>query len=92
MSVSERFRARVPPLAFAEAALLPRLPARPPGLLRLGPPVSGRMSGLQLRSTDRASLLVKTHSVVGGISLFKGFLLDLGSQPRCCASGYGYRR
>jgi hypothetical protein len=32
---------------------------------------------------------VKTHSVVGCISLYKRFLLDLGSEPRCCADGNG---
>jgi hypothetical protein len=61
-------------------------------LVRLGHLGSGRMSGLQFGSTDRASLLVKTHSVVGGISLFKRFLLDLGSQPRWCAVETGSRR
>jgi hypothetical protein len=35
---------------------------------------------------------VKTHSVVGCISLYKCFLLDLYSEPRCCADGFGDRQ
>jgi hypothetical protein len=42
--------------------------------------------------TGWASLLVKNHSVVCCISLYKRFLPNLGSYPRWCANGFGDRR
>jgi hypothetical protein len=42
----------------------------------------GGVKGSQLGITDCASLLVKRHSVVGRISLYKRFLLNLTSYPR----------
>jgi hypothetical protein len=50
------------------------------------------MKGSQLGITGRASLLVKVQSVVSCISLYKRFLPNLGSYPRWCANGFGYRR
>ena len=63
--------------------------------------VNGSGNGLPAQSqallgrvtiTGWASLLVKSHSVVGCISLYKGFLPNLGSYPRWCANGFGDRR
>jgi hypothetical protein len=54
-----------------------------------GDALLGKVSGLQLGTTDRASPLVKTHSVIGCISLFQRFLLNLSGEQRSCAVGFG---
>jgi hypothetical protein len=56
---------RLTPGQYAAAAAVGRAAPLPSGV-----------SALQLGITDRASLLVDTHSVIGCISLFKCSLLD----------------